>query len=144
MNLDKIKEEMTNIVSECELKLYKLEFENTPDGQVLRVTVDKKEPMSMDDISLVTEKINLYLDETDPIESEYSLEVTSRGIEKEFNDDEINDFLNEYIFVKTLNEEFYGTLKGRENQYLLVKNNKNKIIKIDLNDVTLMRTAVKF
>ena len=101
-------------------------------------------PVDIDEVSKATELINEYLDKVDPIKDPYSLEVTSRGIEKEFTLDEIEYYVGEYIFIKTVNQELYGDLMNISGATILIKDRKNKKIKINMNDVVLLRTAVKF
>lgn len=143
MDLVKIREDLKPMAEALGLKLYNLEYVKEDGTNILRVTVDKLESVTIDDVSNLTEKVNDYLDKTDPIDESYSLEVTSRGIEKEFTIDEAKDYLNEYVFVKTMNQELYGTLLEAENGYFIVRDQRNKKIKINTNDIVLIRTAVK-
>ncbi len=144
MNLDKIKADITPLVESVGLVLYKLEYLSENDQYILRVTVDKKGYVDMDEVTKVTELVNEYLDKEDPIDNEYQLEVTSRGIEKEFTIDELPEYKGEYIFIKTVDIEMYGTLLTVETDEIVLKDRKNKKIKINLNDVVYLRTAIKF
>lgn len=144
MDLNELKNAFKPLVEEAGLTLYSLEFVNEYDRDILRVTVDKNGPVDIDEVSKATELINEYLDEVDPIKDPYSLEVTSRGIEKEFTLDEVEYYVGEYIFVKTINQELYGDLLSVNGATLVLKDRKNKKIKINMNDVVLLRTAIKF
>ena len=144
MDLNELKNAFKPLVEEAGLTLYSLEFVNEHDRDILRVTVDKNGPVDIDEVSKATELINEYLDKVDPIKDPYSLEVTSRGIEKEFTLDEVEYYVGEYIFVKTINQELYGDLLSINGATLVLKDRKNKKIKINMNDVVLLRTAIKF
>ena len=144
MDLNELKNAFKPLVEEAGLTLYSVEFVNEYERDILRVTVDKMGPVDIDEVSKATELINEYLDKADPIKDPYSLEVTSRGIEKEFTLDEIEYYVGEYIFIKTVNQELYGDLMNIGGATILIKDRKNKKIKINMNDVVLLRTAVKF
>ena len=144
MDINELKKAFEPLVKEAGLTLYSVEFINEYEKDILRVTVDKMGPVDIDEVSKASELINEYLDKVDPIKDPYSLEVTSRGIEKEFALEEIDYYIGEYIFIKTVNQELYGDLISANGATILIKDRKNKKIKINMNDVVLLRTAVKF
>ena len=144
MDLNKIKNDIIPLLEGLELSLYSIDFKEENDVQTLEIIVDKKGDVDIDEITKATELINEYLDKEDPIDSEYQLLIESRGIEREFGIDEVEDYISSYIFVKTVNEELYGDLLSLDGANMLIKNRKNKKIKINLNDVVYLRTAVKF
>ena len=144
MDLNKIKLDITPLLEGLELSLYSIDFKEENGVYTLEIVVDKKGDIDIDEITKATELINEYLDKEDPIDKEYQLLVESRGIEREFCVDEVEDYIGSYIFIKTINEELYGDLISLEGANMIVKNRKNKKIKINLNDVVYLRTAVKF
>jgi len=144
MDLSKITADIKDIISNEGLIFYSLEYKLEDSGYILRLTIDKKDPVTMDDVSKITDLVNAYLDKEDPIENSYTLEVTSRGIEKEFSVNEASEHLGDYVFIKTSEQQFYGTLLNLEDSYLVLKDPKNKKVRIHVNDVSLIRTAVKF
>ena len=144
MDLNKIKNDIIPLLEGLELSLYSIDFKEENGVHTLEIIVDKKGDIDIDEITKATELINEYLDKEDPIDSEYQLLVESRGIEREFGIDEVEDYIGSYIFVKTVNEELYGDLLSLDGANMLIKNRKNKKIKINLNDVVYLRTAVKF
>ena len=144
MDLNKIKNDIIPLLNNLELSLFSIDFRKEEGSDVLDIVVDKKGDIDIDEITKATELINEYLDKEDPIDGEYQLIVESRGVEREFSIDEIEDYIGEYIFVKTINEEMYGDLLSLDGANMLIKNRKNKKIKINLNDVVYLRTAVKF
>ena len=66
------------LLTPLSVELIDLEFA----GPVLRVTVDKDGGVDLDLISRLTRLISRALDETDPIDSRYTLEVSSPGLER--------------------------------------------------------------
>ena len=144
MDLNKIKLDITPLLEGLELSLYSIDFKEENGVYTLEIVVDKKGDIDIDEITKATELINEYLDKEDPIDREYQLLVESRGIEREFGVDEVEDYIGSYVFIKTVNEELYGDLLSLEGANMIFKNRKNKKIKINLNDVVYLRTAVKF
>ena len=143
--LNKIKDDIKELLNDSPLSLYNVEFNEENGVDTLTVTVDKVSGyIDIDEIEDATNKVNEYLDKTDPIESEYSLVVTSRGIEKELTIDELPNYINEYLFIRTFEQELYGTLLSIEGAVATIKNPKNKKVKINLNDIEFVRIAIKF
>ena len=143
--LNKLKDEIKELLKNSSLSLYNVEFNEENGVDTLTVTVDKTQGyIDIDEIEDVTNKVNEYLDKTDPIDSEYSLVVTSRGIEKELTIDELPNYINEYLFIRTPEQELYGTLLSIEGAIATIKNPKNKKVKINLNDIEFVRIAIKF
>jgi ribosome maturation factor RimP len=60
------------------LDLYDLEL----GGGVLKVTVDRREGVDLDEVAQVTRAVSRMLDEADPIPGRYILEVTTPGLER--------------------------------------------------------------
>lgn len=143
--LNKLKDDIKELLKDSPLSLYSVEFNEENGVDTLTVTVDKVSGyIDIDEIEDATNKVNEYLDKTDPIESEYSLVVTSRGIEKELSIDELPNYINEYLFIRTFEQELYGTLLSIEGAVATIKNPKNKKVKINLNDIEFVRIAIKF
>ena len=143
--LNKLKDDIKELLKDSSLSLYNVEFNEENGVDTLTVTVDKTQGyIDIDEIEDVTNKVNEYLDKTDPIDTEYSLVVTSRGIEKELTIDELPNYINEYLFIRTPEQELYGTLLSIEGAIATIKNPKNKKVKINLNDIEFVRIAIKF
>jgi ribosome maturation factor RimP len=60
------------------LDLYDLEL----GGGVLKVTVDRRGGVDLDEVAQVTRAVSRVLDEADPIPGRYTLEVTTPGVER--------------------------------------------------------------
>ena len=66
----------------CGVILWDVEFVKEGADFVLRITIDKAEGVTIDDCEAVNRAIDPLLDEADPIETSYKLEVSSPGIER--------------------------------------------------------------
>ncbi len=73
-----------------ELGYYLWDVEYVKEGAdyILRVTIDNDEGITIDDCEAMTRAIDPILDEHDPIEDSYLLEVSSPGIERDLCRDE--------------------------------------------------------
>ena len=95
---------------------------------ILRFTIDKEGGVDIDDTTLISEKVGLILDEIDPIESEYYLEVSSIGLERELrNLDEIKASIGKYVNVKTYEKQTVGKISQKEFEGKLLKCEDNLI-----------------
>jgi ribosome maturation factor RimP len=76
--IDRVRPLVEPIVAAAGLALYDLDL----NGGVLRVVVDQPDGVGMDAITRVTRELSRALDETDPIDSRFTLEVSSPGLER--------------------------------------------------------------
>lgn len=144
MDLLKIKNDLIPICSSVNLELYSLEYKKENNENILSVVVDKKGFLDIDDIEAVTNKINEYLDKEDPIEEEYKLDVSSRGLEKDFEFDDASYYIGEWVEVKTMDQLHKGELVENTADSLILRTEKNKKIKINANDIVNIHIVVKF
>ena len=83
----------------------------------LRVFIDKEEGISIDDCSRVSHAIDPVIDEADPIDKSYYLEVCSPGLERELiRPEHFERFIGERVKIKFYKavdskKEFIGILK---------------------------------
>ncbi len=76
--IDRVRHLVEPIVTAAGLSLYDLDL----NGGVLRVVVDQSGGVGMDAITTVTREVSRALDEADPIDSHFTLEVSSPGLER--------------------------------------------------------------
>ena len=76
---EKIKNLIEDTITKNNYKLCKVEYVKENNIMFLRVYIDKKGVMSIDDCVTVSNLINPILDEADPIEESYMLDVCSNG-----------------------------------------------------------------
>lgn len=70
------------VCDECGVILWDVEFVKEGADFVLRITIDKEGGVGIDDCEAINRAIDPLLDEADPIECSYKLEVSSPGIER--------------------------------------------------------------
>ncbi len=79
---ERVRELLFPVVLEAECYLWDVEYVKEGAEMILRIVIDSNEGITLDDCERVTRAIDPVLDEADPIESSYRLEVTSPGVER--------------------------------------------------------------
>ena len=83
MNVVEITEQLVRPVTDkLGLILWDVEFKKEGADFILRVSIDKDEGVSITDCENVSNELNPLLDEADPIQDAYYLEVSSPGVER--------------------------------------------------------------
>ena len=75
------------VAEELGLSLWDVVFVKEGARRVLRITIDKETGVTIDDCEAMHRAMDPILDEADPIETSYDLEVSSPGIERELRTD---------------------------------------------------------
>lgn len=98
--------------------LWDVEYVKEGADMILRITIDSDEGISIDDCERMTRAIDPILDEADPIEESYLLEVSSPGIERDLTRPEhfevcTGDEVELRLFAPVEGSKVWrGTLKG--------------------------------
>ena len=88
-------------VEECGCTLWDVEFVKEGPDYNLIIYIDKPEGISLDDCEMVNDAVEPIIDEADPIEGGYFLEISSPGLERELKTPEhIKAFIGERVIVK--------------------------------------------
>ena len=144
MQIQDIKNEVNSFLKTIGYELYDLEIVREEKDKILRIYIDKPEGITMDDVVSVTRQINPFIDELDPIEDEYMMEVSSPGAERELrNQEAIKHALNRLVHVETFTQTFDGDLVAFDGDTLTLLI-KNKQVKVNYIDVNLIRLAIDF
>jgi len=145
MNLDLLKKKLTDFLEKTPYELYDVEYIPNKKDPILRVYIDSVKGITMDDVVEATHLLDPYIDELDPIDHEYMLEVSSPGAEKELRSKEqIKASVDKHIYLETYEQKLEGKLVAFDGEYLTLLNNKNKKIVVNYIDVNLIRLAIKF
>lgn len=113
-------------VEETGKELLGVEYISAGNNSVLRLFIDHENGINVDDCAEVSRQVGAILDVEDPISSEYSLEVSSPGVDKPlFEMAHYQAVVGEIINVKLsmpLNgrRKFKGKLVAIENDTLIV------------------------
>ena len=103
------------------LEIWDVRFEKEGADWFLRVFIDKEGGVSIDDCVDMSHAVDKPLDEADPIEQSYCLEVCSPGLERDLKRDaHFEKSIGKKIMVKLIRpvdgqREFKGTLESYDN-----------------------------
>lgn len=143
----------TEILENEDLELVDVEYVKEGKNWFLRVYIDKESGVDIDECGMVSERLSEKLDELDPIEHNYFLEVSSPGAERPLKKEK--DFLNaigKHVNIKTYepiegSKEFEGTMLSYtpEEITLSIKiKTRQKEVAIPVDKVAKARLAVVF
>ena len=119
----------------------------------LRVMVDKDdEVIDLEQIMQVNEVVSPILDKADLIQSNYVLDVTTFGAEKQIDVTKLEKYVGRYVNIhfshpyKGLNN-IEGTLESVDNDFVVISyKEKTRLIKCEIvrNTIDKARLAIKF
>lgn len=143
-----IAERVTQLISptveELGFLLWDVRFVKEGADWFLRVFIDSPEGISIDDCVSVSRAIDPIIDEADPIDKSYCLEVCSPGIERELTKPEhFNKMLGQKVKVKLYKaidnqKEFIGVLESYNGDITVdADGNKMLFAKADIASVKL-------
>ncbi len=149
-----IEELVTPIVEELELELVDVEFIKEGRDWFLRVYVDTRAGgIDILQCAQVSERLSEKLDENDPIEQNYYLEVSSPGAERPLKKQEdFENAIGKFIYVKTYEpikdlKEFLGYLRAYTETYLEIEiriKTRKLTVQIDKEKIAQARLAIDF
>ncbi len=126
------------IIEQMGLRLWDVRFVKEGASWYLRIFIDKDSGVTIDDCEAVSRAVDKPLDDLDPIEQNYCLEVSSPGIERELIKDEHFDaFLGAPVMIKTIRpddngeRDFKGTLIAhtKDDITVVLENGEQTVIK---------------
>jgi ribosome maturation factor RimP len=131
----KLTELLRPAVDETGKTLLGIEYISAGNNSILRLFIDHDNGIDVDDCAEVSRQVGAILDVEDPISSEYSLEVSSPGVDRPLF--EIKHF--ETVIGETVNVKLSIPLNGRRKfkGQLVAINNNNIIIEVDSIDYEL-------
>lgn len=122
-------------------EFYYIEFVNEEGENYLRVYIDNEKGISLEDCEKVSRKVSELLDEVDPIDCGYYLEVSSPGIFRTlFTDEHLNKYIESNVAIN-LNELFKG--KRKLTGQLISFDKNNIVINNESENITLPRNIIK-
>lgn len=149
MELEKL---LKDKLGELGYELYSSNITYEKGNKILSIVVDRVEPIDMEAIVDLSRSLNAYLDEIDPFDTPYTLDISSLGAEKPLNKDNLAPYINRFVHVHLTNpingENIYeGDLVSLdENQITLSYRVKarTKTVDITKENISKIRLAIKF
>ena len=150
-----VKPFIEEIVTSNGLHLYELEFVKEDGMWFLRVSIEKDDgTMDFETAEIISNLVSSKLDELDPIDHEYVLDVCSPGAERPIrNKEEFISSLNKYITVylkeedELKNDSYTGDLlEVNDEEIVLSYKDKTRVKKatIKFNNIEKAHIAIKF
>lgn len=115
------------VVEAMEFQCWGIEFVSQGRHSVLRVFIEHEQGITVDDCEKVSRQLGAVLDVEDPISGEYSLEVSSPGMDRPlFTLEQFAAYAGHQVKVKMRvaienRRNFQGLLRGVEDQDVLVQ-----------------------
>lgn len=104
-----IAELITPTIEALGLELWGIEHGSQGKFSLLRIYIDSEEGITVDDCERVSRQVSAILDVEDPISGEYTLEVSSPGMDRPlFTEEQFKRYLGEVVSVRTR-----GPINGR-------------------------------
>lgn len=149
--IEKITEELISPILEKEnFELVDIEFKKEGPHRFLRVYIDKPEGITLDDCQKVSEELSEKLDEVDPIEDNYFLEVSSPGLDRPLKkDSDFEKFKGENVEVRLFepinNKKIIeGELIGLQNNIVKLNITNVGLVEIPREKIAMTKLAIKF
>lgn len=141
--METIYKKIREIVEALNYYLYNITYTTRDGDKVLSVEIDHDNTITIDDCVKVSEAISAYLDEADPINESYGLEVTSPGAERELRThDEIIRAHGNFIHVETFDQTFEGTLEHVDESSITIRDKSKQKTTILMADIQTIRLAI--
>ena len=148
MELSKLKELIETRINELGYELSSLSFSN----ETLSIVVDKEQEIDMEMIVDLTNELNKFLDELNPFEKAYTLDISSLGAEKPLKIEKLASYVGKYVHVHLVNpikgENIYegDLLNVNEETIQIQYRNKTRVINLDIakSNILKIRLAIKF
>ncbi|MFZ2537955.1 MAG: ribosome maturation factor RimP [Oscillospiraceae bacterium] len=137
------------ITDELGLTIWDVEFEKEGSMWILRIIIDKDSGVSIDDCEAVSRPLDIKLDEIDPIEQSYCLEVSSAGIERYLSKEwHFKKCMGEKISLRLIRpyngeRDFIGELTNFVDNLVSIKTNVEEYT-FNLSEVAFVRLYTEF
>lgn len=124
--LEQLQALLAPVVEALGYECWGLEFLSQGRHSLLRVYIDKAEGILIEDCEAVSRQVSGVLDVEDPISGEYTLEVSSPGMDRPlFTLEQFARFVGEQVKIKLRvpferRRNFQGVLRGVEEQDVVV------------------------
>ena len=140
--LDRIKNIVSNILSDNGIELADITYKREGHTRVLRILADKEGGITIDECARMNEIISEALDKEDFIEENYLLEISSPGLDRPLKTKK--DFLRvkgKKIRIHTYESiddkrEFVGVLEAVEDDNITVSDENAKLTKVPLDKIS--------
>ncbi len=147
----RVAELVKDVVEECGCTLWDVEFVKEGPDHNLIIYIDKPDGISLTDCEMVNDAVEPVIDEADPIDGSYYLEISSPGLERELKTPEhIKAFVGTEVNIKLFTahegkKAYSGTISeyNEENDTLTVECGGNAVI-LERKQCSSIKTVYEF
>ena len=147
----KIEEKVENLIrkniEELGYELYDVEYVKEAKDYFLRIYIDSKKGIDLNDCEKVSNNITELLDKEDLIPEQYFLEVSSPGIERVLKKEKhLSDNIGNEVQIKLFKpfegqKQYKGILKGFDETKIKIVNQNEEQINIDRKNISQIKTV---
>ena len=113
MDTEYIKEVIEKDIERLGCKVWGLELFGRHSNQTLRIFIDNKDGISVEDCEKVSKHVSKVLDTENDFSEKYMLEISSPGLDRKFfYKEQYQEFVNESIRVTFFDNDNKKTIKG--------------------------------
>lgn len=150
--VSEVSEALTPVINDLGYEVWDIEYVKEGADYFLRFTIDSDDGITIEDCEKVHRAIDPLLDELDPIEDAYNLQVSSPGLERDVKypwhyEALIGEKLELRLFAPTAaypgKKSFVGTLEAFENGVIRLRDGENTY-EIPLEAVSKAKTVFDF
>ena len=147
--IDRVRAVADSILISEGMELVDVEYRREPVGWVLRLTLDKKGGVTLDDCTRISQEMGRSLDIEDLISNPYHLEISSPGLDRPLkNERDFIRFSERRIRVKTIDPiGKQKSFKGKLRKYLegrIEIETDGGIVEIPLSNIAKANLEVEF
>ncbi|SQH77896.1 conserved hypothetical protein [Shewanella benthica] len=145
----KLEEMLTSPVEALGHRLWGLEYIQAGKHSILRVYIDNDKGIFIEDCAETSRQISAILDVEDPISTEFTLEVSSPGVDRPlFSAEQYGSYIDETVKIQLTmpvagSRNLKGTVIGVEGQTLTLSVDGNELI-IALDNIRRGNLIAKF
>lgn len=128
--------------------IYDVEYVKEGQNYFLRVYIDKDGGVSTDDCEAVSRALDPVLDELDPIESAYFLEISSPGLDRKLSRPEhFEAAVGKMIDLKLFSQvngskELAGVLRSFDGKVISVETESGELVEVEKQKASVVRLTV--
>lgn len=146
---EKVEKLLNETIVNLGYDLYDVEYSKEGKNYFLRIYIDKKNGIDLNDCEKVNNAIVDLLDEADYIKEQYFLEVSSPGIERILRKDKhLQDNINTEVEIHLFkpikeNKQYIGILQGYDDENITINSN-DKDIKIPRKNISIIKRTYEW
>lgn len=141
---NRVQDLVENTITELGYELYDVQYVKEGKDYYLRIYIDSKKGIDLEDCEKVSNEVSTILDKNDFIKEQYFLEISSPGIEKVLRKDKhLKDNVGKNVEVNLFKpidkqKSIVGVLKDFDADTIEIEV-ENNILKIDRKNISLIK-----